>query len=77
MVAFDVVREDEGAVGIRRGGAVNGGMDAELLRGPRLDRPRTIDPGNSPFLGNVLVELPDVVRGDPALCGLDRGRTGA
>ncbi|MFB7992369.1 hypothetical protein ACFC4G_05965 [Streptomyces sp. NPDC056002] len=47
-------------------------MDTELLRRPRRDRPRTIDPGNTLLLGKMLVELPDTVGRDPTACCLDR-----
>jgi hypothetical protein len=52
---------------------MDGGVDTQLLRGPRLDRPRTID-RSIPALGNLLIDPLDVVSGDPATYGLDRDR---
>ncbi|WP_405650077.1 hypothetical protein OG581_02655 [Streptomyces sp. NBC_01386] len=72
VVAFDVIREYEGAVVSRSRRAMDRGVDAELLRRPRRDRPRTIDPGNILLLGKMLVELPDALGRDPTACCLDR-----
>jgi hypothetical protein len=47
-------------------------VDAELLRGPRLDRPGPVDRNDGLLVGKVLVELLDDVGGCPAVRALDQ-----
>ncbi len=76
VVALDVVGQHECAVGVRRGGAVNGGVDAELLRGPLLDRTGPVEPTGFPALRKILMDVCDVPGGNPAVRGMDNGGPG-